>query len=375
MSAVGLFAQLMSREQYTKQRAALAADRPLLERLVALLLRCLAAAAGDPGQALSLLCAGLGVALNGGPAFEQLRRVLCSNDDTALAAVRDAAAVLRCLPLQHATLGGPVLWTAHWSAAALLASTLGVLPGRPPATNPTSGVSRRPAQPPEVERPPLLRQAGQVALETVPALAAAAAAMTQLAGAPQHRQALGWDAMLLLYERYQRIVLATADVPPMCTAAELLAWLAAADAMLRLLPMPAEVAAELAALPPGAPPVDDSELAAQLAHRCMGVFSQTVTTAGTFLPSLELAALQAIADDTLPALVALHSRACRLVHWSQAGGPQCAALVGSALPKGWPALANRLAISFLSCSLLLEAKGLELAKEDALDSPLAQDIG
>lgn len=181
-------------------------------------------------------------------------------------------------------------------------------------------------------------------------------------------------ALLLIYEQYQCIILAAADAPVMSTADELLAWAAAADAMLRLLPVPAELAAELAVLPPGAAPVRKREIAAQLVHRCMGVFGQAATTGGTFLASLDAAAQQAIADDVLRALTALHSRACRLVHWSQAGGPQRSALVGSWQPKGWHALANRVAVAFLSATTMLHAKFAMLQEAGASESPLAQDL-
>lgn len=81
-----------------------------------------------------------------------------------------------------------------------------------------------------------------------------------------------------------------------------------------------------------------------------------------------------MADAALPALTALHSRACRLVHWSQPGGPQRSALVGGSLPGGWPAVASCVAVAFMNAASLLQAKLAALEEEGALDSPLGQDV-
>lgn len=291
------------------------------------------------------------------------------------AAVCNAAAILRQLPVQHAKVSLAKLWNVHSAVAALLASLLCELPS-----------SR------EAERRPLLRQAGQVALATLPAMAAAAAAMSAAAasidwqphgaaaatahsGAGEQRtRAIIINQTLFFFTRYQQIVPTSANAPPPGTDGELLDWVAAADAMLRLLPVPAELAAELAALPPAQPLSEPQESAAQLARCCVSAFGQTACMAGPFVLGLDGAALQAVADEALPSLAALHSRACCLVHWSQAGGPARSALVGGALPGGWPALTDRLVLDFSSARILLHAKCLALGKEVQLDSPLGGDM-
>lgn len=144
--------------------------------------------------------------------------------------------------------------------------------------------------------------------------------------------------------------------------------------MLRLLPMPAELAADVAAQPPGVVPADLRNLAAELADRCLGVFSQAVVTADDFLQGLAPADLQPVADAALPALASLHSRACRLVHWAQTSGQQHSALVGGTFPGGWPKVASRVAVAFLNAAVLLQAKLAALKEEGALDSPLGQDV-
>lgn len=207
--AVRLLVHLLEGKECAKQQAALLADRPLLERLLALLRHSLAtaadsSAAGDlPGAslALQLLLSGLAAALISTPLFGQLQRLLTSDAGAALATVRDAAAVLRQLPLQLQVVGAQELWSAHGSAAFLLGRLVCLLPGRPPPATRDGPLTCGPPPPPEVERSPLLRQVGHVAVDTLPALAAAAAALARLSGGAAERRAAGQQGSGLLGAR------------------------------------------------------------------------------------------------------------------------------------------------------------------------------
>lgn len=148
--------------------------------------------------------------------YDALRRLLGSDPHAALAAVHDAAAVLRRLPLQPCGNNAAELWRRHYGAATLFSHLLGVLPGRKGGRS-FDGIDRtNPAPPPEQERPPLLRQAGQIAVETLPAMAAAAAAASRLvaftAEPPEQSEAarkvhltLSGVETLRLLGRYQHI--------------------------------------------------------------------------------------------------------------------------------------------------------------------------
>ncbi|KAL4422491.1 hypothetical protein ABPG75_008688 [Micractinium tetrahymenae] len=298
-------------------QAAIESDRPPTQRLVPELLRCLAAAAdGEAGvssaggeeawRAQVRLCNGTAAALVSAPVWKQLQRHIRSSETAALAAISDAAAVLRQLPLQPvAQINEQALLAAHLSATALLSTLLGMLTGRPECSPP----------PPKVPRPPAVCRA---------ALGG---------GTSQASTALVVCKQLRLHTHCHTILLATANAPPMAVRSDLLGWQAAADAALRLLPAPAAVAAELAAQPPAAQ---------------------------------DKAALRQVAPEAALLLCALHSRYCCLVHWAASGGAQRASMVASGLPMGWPTLASRLSRGFSAAVLLLQAAaepgtGAELA--------------
>ncbi|KAL4422493.1 hypothetical protein ABPG75_008690 [Micractinium tetrahymenae] len=363
-----LLGMLLIHPRLNRLQAAIKSNRALTQRLLPLLLRCLATSAacegsggaGDDGEALQRqlrLGAGTASALVAPPVVKELMRFMRGSDsDAALAPIRHAAAVLRRLPLQpDAVLQAQQLWNAHYHTSALLSYLLRMLPGRPAG----------PPPPPSVPRPPAVRHAALVAIHTVPVLAAATVALPRpnfsLADQPPELLAmaglgpeaiepsiLGATLQLHLFEHWQEIFLATADAPPMAVRSDLLDWQAAADAALRMIGVPAALAAELAAQPGvqlhGARP----ELATQLAQRCFGVASQACTQSPIFLETLSTEQRRQLAPEAAPAAAALHSRYCRLIHWASAGGPQRFELVGTGLSSGWPSYATRLSSAFLT---------------------------